>query len=132
MDKWAKSIPEHRELVHPLWLYRFCDVYAVRQLSFEPLADSNFVRQSIYLHAHYHMFQMWIRRPYILPNKKDSPLAPAATAMCTNSAVACFHLLYRLKHQLGVDIVNYEVLSHVIWVCILGVDKLELIRVLYL
>ena len=113
MDKWAKSIPEHRELTCPRCFDRFRDARIVRQLSFEPLADPDLVRQSIYLHAHYHMFQMWVRRPYTLPNKKDSPLAPAATAMCTNSAVACYHLLDKLKHPLGVDLTHYEVTSRI-------------------
>jgi hypothetical protein len=109
MEKWAKSIPEYRELPRSLRFDRFRDIRTVRQISFESSADPEFVRQSIYLRAYYHKFKMWARRPFTLPNRKDSPLAPAATAMCTNSAVACLHLLYKLKHQLGVDLVHYEV-----------------------
>lgn len=109
MDKWAKSIPKYRECVHPRDLDPFRNVCAVRQLTFEPSADPEFVRQSIYLHAHYHKAKMWVRRPFTLPNRKESPLAPAATAMCTNSAVACFNLLYKSKDQLGIDLISYEV-----------------------
>jgi len=75
--------------------------------------DPVFVRQSVYLHAHYHKFRMWVRRPFTLPSRKSSPLAAAATAMCTNSAVACFSLLYKLKSGLGTDLISYEVSSQV-------------------
>ena len=126
MDKWAKSIPEHREFHHSCRLDQFLDIDAVRETSFESSADHEFVRQSVYLHAHYHKFNMWIRRPCTLPNRKDSPLAPAATAMCTGSAVTCFHLLYKLRHQLSVDLIHYEVSSQVFGPRIPGTDELEL------
>jgi len=132
MDNWAKSIPEYREFPHPHRLGRFRDIGAVRETSFASSADPEFVRQSVYLHAHYHKFNMWIRRPYTLPNRKDSPLAPAATAMCTGSAVTCFHLLYKLRYQLGFDLIHYEVLSKVFEPRIPGTHELEFIRVQYL
>ena len=113
MDEWAKSVPGHREFVRSCSPDQCRDICAVRQLSFEPPADPEFVRQSIYLHAHYHKFRMWVRRPFTLPNRKGSPLAPAATAMCTNSALACFSLLYKLKPRLGADLISYEVSSQV-------------------
>lgn len=115
MDKWTKSIPEHRKLSLSLRLDHFRDFCVVRKTSFETSTDPVFVKQSIYLHAHYHKFKMWVRRPYTLPNRKDSPLAPAATAMCTSSAMTCFHLLYKLRYQLGVDIIHYEVSLQVSW-----------------
>ena len=129
MDKWAKSIPEHRKLSHPLRPDRFHDISAVRQTSFESSAKPEFARQSIYLHAYYHKIKMWVRRPYTLPNRKDSPLAPAATAMCTSSAVACLNLIYKLKGQLDVDLMHYEVPSQDFGPLDPGADKLGHIRV---
>ena len=129
MDRWAKSIPEYRKLPHSLRSNRFCDICAVRQISFESSAEPEFVKQSIYLHAYYHKFKTWVRRPYTLPNRKDSPFAPAARAMCTSSAVTCLNLLYKLKGQLDVDLVHYEVLSQVFGPHNHGADELELIRV---
>ena len=113
MDKWAKSVPGHREFVHSRGPDQRRDIRVVRQLSFEHSSDPEFVRQSIYLHTHYHKFRMWVRRPFTLPSRKGSPLAPAATAMCTNSALACFSLLYKLKPRLGADLISYEVSSQV-------------------
>lgn len=95
--------------LHSLRPDRFHDICAVRQTSFESSMDPDFVKQSIFLYAHYHEFKMWARRPYTLPNRKDSPLAHAATAMCTSSAVTCLNLVYKLKHQLDVDLMHYEV-----------------------
>jgi len=109
MDKWAKSIPEHREFPRFYYLDRLRDICAVKQISFGSSVDSEFVRQSIYLHTQYHKFKMWIRRPYTLPSRRSSPLAPASTAMCTKSATTCFHLLYKLRYQLGADLIHYEV-----------------------
>jgi hypothetical protein len=128
-DKWAKSIPEYRTFPRFLRPDRFCDICAVRQTSFESSVEPEFVKQSIYLRAHYHRFKMWVRRPYTLPNRKDSPLAPAATAMCTSSAVACLNLLYKLKGQLGVDLVHYEVPFQDFGPRDPGVKELEFIRV---
>ena len=127
MDKWAKSVPGYREFVHSCGPdQQRHDICAVRQLSFEPLADPVFVRQSIYLHTNYHSFRMWVRRPFTLPNRKGSPLAPAATAMCTNSAMACFNLLYKLKPWLGVDLMSYEVFSQAFYQWVPRTDSLGL------
>ena len=49
--------------------------------------------------------------------------------MCTNSAAACLHLLYKLEHQLGVDLLHYEVSSQVFVSQSLGADEFELLRV---
>lgn len=111
MDKWVASIPEYRNSSRSLHRDLLCNQCAVRQTSFESSADPVFIRQSIYLLANYHKVRMWVRRPYTLPNRKDSPLAPAATAMCTSSAVACLSTLYKSWSQLDVDILHYEVPS---------------------
>lgn len=129
MDKWAKSIPQYRELLRSLLPERFHSVCTVRQTSFESPMDPDFVKQSIHLYARYHEFKMWARRPYTLPNRKDSPLAPAATAMCTSSAVTCLNLVYKLKCQLGVDLIHYGVRLLIFGLRNPGTDELELFRV---
>lgn len=108
---------------------RFHNKFAVRQTSFELSADPEFVKQSIHLQAYYHKFKIWVRRRYTLPNRKDSPLAPAATAMCTSSAMTCLNLLYKLKYELGVDLIHYEVPPQVFEPRNPRADELELIRV---
>ena len=112
--RWINGLNPYQNIVTPPHSLRpdlSCDQYTVRQTSFESSADPVFVRQSIYLHANYHKVKMWVRRPYTLPSRKDSPLAPAATAMCTSSAVACLSTLYKCRYQLDVDILHHEVPS---------------------
>ena len=130
--KWTGGRNRYLNIVSSLTLSvrdRFRDICAVRQTSFESSTEPEFVRQSIYLHAYYHKFKMWVRRPYTLPNRKDSPLAPAATAMCTSSAVTSLNLLYKLKGQLDVDLMHYEVPSQVFGPRNPGADELEIVRV---
>lgn len=110
--RWINGLNPYQNIVtppHSLSPDLSCDQYAVRQTSFESSADPVFVRQSIYLHTHYHKVKMWVKRPYTLPSRKDSPLAPAATAMCKSSAVACLSTLYKCRYQLDVDISHHEV-----------------------